>query len=82
MIEIFKTNIEQPDQALAVLRRIKETYGAYAANFDLQDCDHILRVESIHGDVDRRALIKLVNGMGFHAEVLSDDVPTNEQLLY
>lgn len=81
MIEIFKTNIEDPGQALEVLSHIKEKYVSYVANFDLEDCDRILRVESIHGDVDGRALIKLVNDLGFHAEVLSDDIPVIERLL-
>ena len=73
MLEVFKTNVEQSDDARRVLDEIKNKFDSYSANFDLQDCDHILRVECRNGSVDVRALTNLMAHLGFAAEVLSDD---------
>ena len=75
MLEIFKTNVEQSDDARRVLEEIKNKFHDYSANFDLQDCDHILRIESINGSVDVYALTNLIADLGFAAEVLSGDMP-------
>ncbi|MBS1511336.1 MAG: hypothetical protein JST86_10885 [Bacteroidetes bacterium] len=44
MIEVFKTNIICPEKAAALLQKIHRRFGSLQANFDLDDCDHILRV--------------------------------------
>ncbi|MNC98798.1 hypothetical protein D3C83_168690 [compost metagenome] len=50
-----------------------------AANFDLDDCDKILRVVSRKSPIDVMALVQLLKRFGFEAEVLSDDVPEAQQ---
>jgi hypothetical protein len=80
MVEVFKTNVERPDHAQWLLDEITKKFGDYTANFDLDDCDHILRIESINGSVDVSALMELIRNLGFHAEVLSDDTPVSEIL--
>lgn len=73
MVEIFKTNVESGDQASLLLARIHETFADYTANFDLEDCDRILRVKSVTGSIQPSALIRLLNKFGFDAQVLPDD---------
>ena len=75
MVEVFKTNVTDADHAQLVLGQMRKAFNGYTANFDLEDCDHILRVESIDVFVDASALMRLIADLGFHAEVLSDDVP-------
>ncbi len=51
MVEVFKTNVEDSSHADLLIEQIHKTYTHYTANFDLEDCDKILRVESkIVGD--------------------------------
>ena len=75
MIEVFKTNVMQIDQANNLIEHIHKTFMDYQANFDLEDCDRILRVKAASGIVQPSPLIALLNDFGFHAEVLPDDLP-------
>jgi len=45
MIEIFKTNVENARQAAALLAVLHHRFPAAEINFDLEDCDRILRVK-------------------------------------
>ena len=74
MVEVFKTNVENADQARVLIGRIHEAFAELTANFDLQDCDRILRVKST-GSIQSSVLIRLLNKFGFDAEVLPDDKP-------
>ena len=75
MIEVFKTNVEDRHHADELVEQIQLTCGDYEANFDLEDCDRILRVRAVKGKVETAQLIRLLNDFGFHAEVLSDECP-------
>ena len=44
LVEIFKTNINCPNEAKKIVEQIHATYITYKANFDLDDCDKILRI--------------------------------------
>jgi hypothetical protein len=78
MIEVFKTNISDRDHADAVVERIHELFPEYHANFDLEDCDRILRVSSIHAVVHASALQDLLLRFGYTCEVLADASPVSE----
>lgn len=80
MVEVFQTNVRHPGHARMLVEMIQGAFDGYVANFDLEDCDHILRVQSACGMIDVSRLIRLVKDQGFHAEVLSDDKPANEVL--
>jgi len=74
MIEVFKTNVSQPEQAQMLIDTIERVFDNYAANFDLEDCDHILRVKSPGPSVEIPRLVRLLKRLGFDAEVLPDEV--------
>jgi hypothetical protein len=76
MVEVFKTNVTDSTDAGMIADAIGETLDGYNANFDLHDCDNILRVQSRSGYVDPGQVIRLVEYLGFEAEVLPDEVPT------
>jgi hypothetical protein len=76
MVEVFKTNVKSQEQAHMFLTQLRKTYAAYKANFDLEDCDRILRVECISGTVSSSAVIQLLRKNGFEGEVLADEVMT------
>lgn len=69
MVEIFKTNINDGAQAGLVLRLLKEQWPQYIANFDLEDCDRILRIEST--SVEHEKIVSLMHLQGYACEVLN-----------
>lgn len=73
MVEVFRTNVKTTEDARAVLEKIHQMFGNYKANFDLEDCDRILRVEDEQGVVEITSMIGLLKASGFTAEVLSDE---------
>jgi|GEM_PF-369834 len=81
MIEVFKTNIQTPDQAAMVIARIHQTFSEYTATFDLNDCDKVLRVQCATGLIPA-VLIHLLNDLGFDAEVLPENEPDNNQMQF
>jgi hypothetical protein len=81
MIEVFKTNVSNPEHASMLVNHIFRALN-YTANFDLQDCDRILRVQSDNGPVRAYRLIKIFRDLGFHAEVLQDYLPVeNDRMI-
>ncbi len=74
MVEVFKTNVECEEHASMLLKKIHEEFEGYQANFDLEDCDNILRVETNSDYVQVSLLITLLNNFKFNAEVLPDVV--------
>lgn len=80
MVEVFKTNIQNWEQARAVLARIHKHFSGYRVNFDLEDRDKILRVESYSDLVNAEPIIDIVNSFGFEAEVLPDELPLIEPI--
>ena len=73
MVEVFKTNVEDQYYANMLVDQIQKVFTGYKANFDLQDCDRILRVKCTTGVIDASGLIEFFKDFGFHAEVLPDD---------
>jgi hypothetical protein len=70
-IEVFKTNVEDLALASRAVQIIAENFAGYRANFDLGDCDRILRVVSSDGEIHSMAVIEALNRMGCFAEILS-----------
>ena len=72
-IEVFCTNVETPVQATGIINAIRSGVNDVAVNFDLDDCDKILRVVG-NNDVDCDLIVAIVAKHGFTCEVLSDQV--------
>ncbi|HVX52116.1 MAG TPA: hypothetical protein VHB48_18295 [Chitinophagaceae bacterium] len=45
MVEVFKTNVREQADATRLLEKLAEHLPYHKINFDLQDCDKVLRVE-------------------------------------
>lgn len=80
MIEVFRTDVNNARYADILVEHIQRTFHGYQANFDLQDCDKILRVKNVRGRVNSTGLISVLSLFGFHAEVLEDDTPLSSGL--
>jgi hypothetical protein len=81
MVEVFKTNVQNWEEARAVLTRLRKQFSGYKVNFDLDDCDKILRVDSTTNEIEVEMVIELVSELGFEAEVLPDDLPLAESVM-
>ncbi|WP_338841212.1 hypothetical protein [Flavobacterium ginsenosidimutans] len=47
IVEVFKTNVQKESDRDYVIAVIQNQFPDYKINFDLEDCDKILRVEGI-----------------------------------
>ena len=68
MIEIFKTNVEELAQAKKIIDLLLEHFPGNKINFDLHDCDKILRVEGKNFRSEK--IMGLVIENGFSCDVL------------
>jgi hypothetical protein len=75
MVEVFKTNVNDEGAANSLLDKIHNTFGDHKANFDLQDCDKILRVRCLSGPVQSPYIMNILKNAGWYAEILPDDEP-------
>lgn len=83
MIEVFKTNVTDRDVANMLLDQIHLTFIGYQANFDLEDCDKILRVCFESGIVQPSLIISLLKYFKYEAEVLQENSRSpEEQILF
>lgn len=73
MVEVFRTNVVDPDQADWIVEQIQQTFKQYEANFDLDDCDRILVVKCAVGEVQPLPVIELLKSFNYQAEVLPDE---------
>ena len=68
MVEVFKTDVQKKAQSKMLLCILSEAFPSFKINFDLSDCDKVLRVE---GDtMEAFRIIMLVKEYGFNCEVL------------
>ena len=68
MVEVFKTNVKQKRQAKNLLNALSRQFPLYRINFDLEDCDKILRVEG--ENVPPEKIRNLVTANGYQCQVL------------
>lgn len=78
MIEVFITNVVQDSHAATLVDKIQQQFIGCKANFDLHDCDNILRVCSKNGAVPVLSIINLLKENGFESSVLPDTKPTEK----
>ena len=67
MIEVFKTNIENREEAERIRKLLLDQIPYSKVNFDLEDCDKVLRVE---GTVSPLEVIELVKEHSYQCESL------------
>jgi len=67
MVEVFKTNIETNEEAVQIRNLLLELFPNCQINFDLDDCDRVLRIE---GTVSSAEVVELVKEHSYRCEVL------------
>lgn len=68
MVEVFKTNVQRKTQSKMLLCVLSEAFPTFKINFDLSDCDKVLRVKG--DNIEALRIMVLVKEHGFNCEVL------------
>jgi hypothetical protein len=63
IVEVFKTNVQKEADKNYIIAVIQAHFPNYKINFDLEDCDKILRVEGIN--LKPKSIIDYVNRLGY-----------------
>lgn len=68
MVEVFKTNIEETEQAQEIVSALQQYFPGSRVTIDLDDCDKVLRIN--HTMVQPKEVIQLVSAKGFECSML------------
>ena len=68
MVEVFKTNVQEFSQAQKLVALLMRHFPGTKINFDLDDCDKVLRVEGNNLRIEK--VMTLVIEKGFLCTVL------------
>ncbi|MES2276935.1 MAG: hypothetical protein V4592_12985 [Bacteroidota bacterium] len=69
MIEVFKTDVQQPGTANLLIAKLILLFPGSRVNFDLEDCDRVLRVEG--ENICCEKIARLLKISGYCCEVLA-----------
>lgn len=68
MVEVFKTNVEHNHQAILLHSILSQQFPLLRIDFDIDDCDRILRVE---GDtIASNTIIDTMVSHGYNCHIL------------
>ncbi len=68
MVEVFRTNVADPADSQRIVLALHAHFPFGSVNFDLEDCDRILRIED--EQVSPETTIRLLEELGYFCEVL------------
>lgn len=71
MVWVFKTTIKNKIQVRKISPILDELILPQGKwNFDLEDCDKILRIENLKTELDESGVLNKLNALGIKVEVL------------
>jgi len=70
IVKVFKTNVSDTLTARQIVRFLQQRFDNYRINFDLDDCDRILRIESQYGTITEIEIQGLIARWGYRCEPL------------
>ena len=68
MVEVFKTNVQEFSEAQKLVALLRRHFPDSKINFDLDDCDKVLRVEGSNLRIEK--VMTLITEKGFFCKVL------------
>ena len=71
-IEVFKTDVAEATEANKLLQELLHSFPHYRFNFDLEDCDKILRAEGVREQQEKMLIMQLIQASGHSIEILAD----------
>ncbi len=70
MIEVFKTNVVNKRAAKVILEEIGSHQPEYKCNFDLEDCDKVLRIENSAGNINAHLIFEILERNKYKGAIL------------
>jgi hypothetical protein len=68
MVEVYKTNVQNRVVADEIISHLRQALPGSVINFDLEDCDRILRID--HITIPHSLIEESLSSKGFQCEVL------------
>ena len=68
MVEVFKTNVYEVEKSNLIFQKLHKYFPENKINFDLDDCDKILRVEG--ENILAEKIIELLEEEGHFCEIM------------
>jgi hypothetical protein len=68
VVEVFKTNVGSIAESVLLLDQLHACFPSFKINFDLEDCDRILRIEGT--DICIKTVSGILSSHNFTCEVL------------
>lgn len=68
MVEVFKTNVQLEEEAAILAGKLSLKFPLTRINFDLEDCDKVLRVEGKH--IAPHKIVELLSSDGYQCHIL------------
>lgn len=72
IVKVFKTDVQDQVVARHLILFLQQTFSYCRINFDLDDCDKILRIESQRESIEEAEIQLLIARYGYHCEPLQD----------
>ena len=68
MVEVFKTNVRKIREAKLIIQKLAAEFPRHKINFDLADCDRVLRVQG--ESIPENEIISIVSALNYKCEIL------------
>lgn len=68
MVEVFKTSVQQEEEAREIAGLLAEQFPNCKINFDLMDCDNILRIEGEY--LRPQSIINYMHNWSYQCSIL------------
>jgi hypothetical protein len=68
IVEVFKTNVNEVEPSEMLIRQLLDHFPESRVNFDLDDCDKILRIEA--KVILPEKIVEVLNANGYSCEIL------------
>jgi len=68
IVEVFKTNVDEIENSEKLIRQVLDRFPQSRVNFDMDDCDRILRIEA--ETVMPEKIIEILELNGYFCELL------------
>ena len=72
VVKVFRTNVQDHAEASQIVLVLHKTFSYCMANFDLDDCDRILRIETQGESIPDSDIHLLIAEYGYYCEPLPD----------
>ncbi|KKO93268.1 methyltransferase type 11 [Sphingobacterium sp. Ag1] len=67
-VEIFKTDVYRMKDAQRIVATLVSLFSTYKINFDLDDEEHILRIESSQLEIETTSIVSKMFEWGYRCE--------------